>query len=33
MLVFERCDKIVYVGETERSVKERIGEYLRGVKN
>ena len=27
------CRKTVYVGETERSVKERIGKHLRDVKN
>ena len=32
-LLCEPCRKTVYVGETERSVKERIGEHLRDVKN
>ena len=32
-LLCEPCRKTVYVGETERSVKERIGEHLRDVMN
>ena len=28
-LICNRCDKTVYVGETERSLKERISEHLR----
>ena len=32
-LLCEPCRKTVYVGETKRSAKERIGEHLRDVKN
>ncbi|KAK3089910.1 hypothetical protein FSP39_007586 [Pinctada imbricata] len=28
-----KCDRAIYVGETERTLKERIGEHLRDIKN
>ena len=31
-LLCKRCDKTIYVGETERSLKERISEHLRDIK-
>ena len=32
-LLCDRCKMTVYVGETERSVKERVSEHMRGIKN
>ena len=29
----DRCKMTVYVGETERSLKERVSEHMRDVKN
>ena len=32
-IVCVKCDRAIYVGETERTLKERISEHLRDIKN
>ena len=32
-IVCVKCDRAIYVGETERTLKERISEHMRDIKN